>query len=111
MSPLTQRPVTFSRPSLVVNLNAGRAVRRDAAEDAVDRAIALEQRVVRADARTLALAVREEDEILRRGSPAAVRRMTASIRLKIAVLAPMPSASDRTAAAVKPGVFAISRSA
>ena len=35
--------------------------------------------------------------------------MTASIRLKIAVLAPMPSASESTAAAVKPGVFAISR--
>ena len=40
-----------------------------------------------------------------------VRKSTASIRLKIAVFAPMPSASESTAAAVNPGDFAICRAA
>ena len=34
-----------------------------------------------------------------------MRHIAALIRLKIAVLAPMPSASDSVTAAVKPGLF------
>ena len=37
--------------------------------------------------------------------------MTESIRLKIAVLAPMPSASERIATAAKPGLERRARSA
>src|SRR5207247_3727572 len=40
-----------------------------------------------------------------------IRHMTASIRLKIAVLAPMPNASDKTTAVVKPGRLPSTRSA
>ena len=52
----------------------------------------------------------DEDELLRIPDRQGFR-MTASSKLKIAVVAPMPSASVRTAAAAKPGDLRKLRSA